>query len=195
MTLFEKELFGSHGFSLISANGLHAIISANPQLLLPTKSVVVYARKQSHSTIFEWQVKEKGWYLYVGEYPTGWEKKVKVVNLPTPMKKSSVSRFAKPKPAKKGDDSFEPCSNIVPYKGKLPPIGNIVLEGSPPPSARTCFNRRPTVGKPRPTVGKPRPFAPQPSTDAPPSSRTCNNKRKTSLPPPSAIAERRVCYL
>ena len=80
----------------------------------------------------------------------GWEKKVKVVKLPTPTKKSSVSRFAKPKPAKKGDDSFETCSNIVPYKGKLPPIGNIVLEGSSPPSARTHFSRRPIAGKPRP---------------------------------------------
>ena len=75
---------------------------------------------------------------------------MKVVNLPTPVKKSSVSWSAKPKPAKKGDDSFETCSDIVPYEGKLPAIGNIVLEGSSPPSARTHFSRRPIAGKPRP---------------------------------------------
>ena len=45
MTSFEKELLGSREFSLIPPNGLHAIISANPQLLPPTKSMVVYARK------------------------------------------------------------------------------------------------------------------------------------------------------
>ena len=60
MTSFEKELLGSHGFSLIPPNGLHAIISANLRLLQPTKSVVAYARKQIWSAIFEWQAKEKG---------------------------------------------------------------------------------------------------------------------------------------
>ena len=59
MTSFEQELLGSHGFSLIPPDSLHAIISANPWLLLPTKSVVVYAKKQSWSTIFEWQANEK----------------------------------------------------------------------------------------------------------------------------------------
>ena len=54
MTSFEKELLGSHGFSLIPPNGLHAIISANLRLLQPTKSVVAYARKQIWSAIFEW---------------------------------------------------------------------------------------------------------------------------------------------
>ena len=45
MISFEQELLGSHGFSLILPDGLNAIISANPRLLLPTKSVVAYARK------------------------------------------------------------------------------------------------------------------------------------------------------
>ena len=45
MTSFKQELLGSHGFSLIPLYGLHAIIFANFQLLLPTKSVVAYARR------------------------------------------------------------------------------------------------------------------------------------------------------
>ena len=45
MTSFKKELFGSCGFSLIPPNGLGAVISVNPRLLLPTKSVLAYARK------------------------------------------------------------------------------------------------------------------------------------------------------
>ena len=150
--------------------------------------MVAYTRKQSRSAIFEWQAKEKGWYLYAGEYPTDWEKKLKVVNLPTPAKKGLVSQSAKPKSAKRGDDSSETCSNIVPYKGSLPPIGNVVLEGSPPPSTHTRSNRHPTAGKPKPA-------APRPSTNAPPSSRTRGNKRKTSLPPSSTTTERRFCYL
>ena len=92
MTSFEKELLGSCGFSLIPPDGLHAIISANSRFLLLTKSVVAYARKQSQSAIFEWPAKKNGWYLYANEYPTDWEKKLKVVNLPTPVKKGSVSR-------------------------------------------------------------------------------------------------------
>ena len=139
---------GSHGFSLIPPNGLHALISANPRLLLPTKSMVAYARKQNRSTIFEWQVKENGWYLYASEPPMGWEKKVKVVNLPSPTKKGSMSRSTKHKFAKRGDDSSETYSDIVPYEDNLPLIGNIVLEGSPPPFARTYSSRHTTMGKP-----------------------------------------------
>ena len=45
MTSFGQELLGGHGFSLIPPDGFHAIISANPWLLLPTKFVVAYARK------------------------------------------------------------------------------------------------------------------------------------------------------
>ncbi|KAL4606857.1 hypothetical protein ACB092_09G134500 [Castanea dentata] len=155
MTSFEQELLGSRGFSLIPPSGLHATISANLQLLLPTKSVVAYTRKQSWSTIFEWQAKEKGWYLYAGEYPIGWEKKVKVVNLPTPAKKGLVSRSAKPKSTKRGNDSFETYSDIVPYEGGFPPIGSIVLKSSPPLSACTYSSRCPIASKP-----KPKPIAP-----------------------------------
>ena len=63
-------VLGGRGFSLVPREGVYAIISSNLQLLLPTKSVVAYARKQSRSTIFEWQEMEKGWYLYVGEFPS-----------------------------------------------------------------------------------------------------------------------------
>ena len=52
MTSFGQELLGGHGFSPIPPEGLHAIISTNPRLLLPTKSMVAYARKQSKSAIF-----------------------------------------------------------------------------------------------------------------------------------------------
>ena len=37
--------------------------------------MVAYARKQSRFAIFEWQEKEKGWYLYTSEYLVGWKKK------------------------------------------------------------------------------------------------------------------------
>ena len=60
-----------------------------------------------------------------------------MVNLSVLTKKGSVSQFAKPQYTKRGDDSSETCSDIVPYEDGLPPIGNIVLKGSPPPSART----------------------------------------------------------
>ena len=71
MTSFEQELLGSRGFSLIPPDGLSAIISSNPRLLLLTKSMVVYAKKQSQSAIFEWVEKEIGWFWYTGDYPTG----------------------------------------------------------------------------------------------------------------------------
>ena len=89
---------------------------------------------------------------------------------------------------KRGDDSSETCFDIVPYKGNLPSIGNIVFEGSPPPSAHTCSSRRPTVGKPKP-------FVQRPSTNAPPSSKTRGSKRNSFPPPSSATIERRVYYL
>ncbi|KAK9996519.1 hypothetical protein SO802_021205 [Lithocarpus litseifolius] len=184
MTSFGQELLGGRGFSLIPPVDLHAIISANLQLLLPTKSAVAYARKQSKSAIFEWQVNENGWYLRASEYLAGWGKKVKVVNLPAPAKKGSVSLTAEPKSTKKGDDSSETYSDIVPYEGGLPPIGNIVLESSPPPSAHTCSSRHSTTSKPKPS-------APRPAMDTLPSSRTRGSKRKTSPPPLSTTAERR----
>ena len=95
--------------------------------------------------MFEWVKKERGWFWYAGGYPTGWEKRVKLTNISVPVKKS----FA-PWSAKKGDDSSKTCSNIVPFKGDLPSIGNTVLKSSPPPFARTCSSRCPTAGKSRP---------------------------------------------
>ena len=53
MTSFEQELVGSHGFSLIPPDGLNMVILANPRLLLPSKSVLAYTRKQNPSAIFE----------------------------------------------------------------------------------------------------------------------------------------------
>ena len=53
MTSFEQELLGSCGFSLICPDGLDMVILASPRLLLPSKSVLAYARKQNSSTIFE----------------------------------------------------------------------------------------------------------------------------------------------
>ena len=121
--------------------------------------------------------------MHVGDYPTGWEKKVKVINISVPSKKG----FAKSKSAKKGTDSFEACSDIVPFESDLLPVGNIVLESSPPPFARARSSRHPIASKSKPV-------ALRPSTDAPPSSRTQGSKRKTSPPPTSTTTERRVCY-
>ena len=188
MTSFGQELLGGRGFSLIPPEGLHAIISVNPRLLLPTKFVVAYARKQSKSTIFEWKEKEKWWYLYAGEYPVSWEKKVRVLNLPVLAKKGLMSWTAKPKLAKRGDDSFETYFDIVPYEGDLPLIGNIALESSSLPSAFSYSSRRFIASKRKP-------LAPRPTMDAPPFCRTRGSKRKTSPPPPFAIFERRVYYL
>ena len=71
MTSFEKELIGSHGFSLVPPDGLSAIISVNPRLLLPFKSVLAYARKQNQSGIFEWDEEKRGWHWHTGDYPLG----------------------------------------------------------------------------------------------------------------------------
>ena len=62
MISFVQELLGSRVFSLIPPDGLSAVISANPQLLLPTKFVVIYARKQSWSAIFKWDEEKRGWF-------------------------------------------------------------------------------------------------------------------------------------
>jgi len=104
------------------------------------------------------------------------------------VKKSSAPRSVKHKFAKKGDDSSEICSDIVLFEGSLPPIGNIALESSPPPFARTRSSRRPIAGKSRLT-------ALWSSIDAPPSSRTQGRKRKTSPPPTFATIERKVYCL
>ena len=73
------------------------VVSVNPRLLLPSKSVLAYARKQSRSAIFEWDAEKKGWFWHTGDYPPGWEKKVKVINLFILSKKAP----AKPKSAGK----------------------------------------------------------------------------------------------
>ena len=65
-----------------------------------------------------------------------------MTNIFVPVKKSSTPQSTKSKSAKKGDNSSKTCSNIVPFKGDLPPVGNIVLESSPPPFARTHSSRR-----------------------------------------------------
>ena len=70
MTSFEKELVGSHGFSLVPPEGLSAVILVNPRLLLPSKSLLAYARKQNRFAIFEWDKKKKGWHWHVDDYPS-----------------------------------------------------------------------------------------------------------------------------
>lgn len=42
------------------------------------------------------------------------------MNVPVPTKKGSISQSAKPRSAKKGDDSSETCYDIVLYKDDLP---------------------------------------------------------------------------
>ena len=97
MDSFVAELAGSRGFSLIPPEGLSMVALVNPRLLLPSRSILAYARKQSRSVIFEWDAEKKGWFWHAGNYPPGWEKKVKVINLPVPSKKAP----AKPKSAAK----------------------------------------------------------------------------------------------
>ena len=62
MILFEQELMGSRGFSLVPPDGLSVVISGNPQLLLPSKSMLAYARKQNRSAIFKWDEEKRGWH-------------------------------------------------------------------------------------------------------------------------------------
>ena len=62
MDSFVAEFAGSCCFSLIPPEGLGMVASVNLHLLLPSKSVLAYARKQSWSTIFEWDAKKKGWF-------------------------------------------------------------------------------------------------------------------------------------
>ena len=101
MTSFEQELMGSRGFFLVPPYGLSAIILVNPQLLLPSKSMLAYARKQNRFVIFEWDEEKRGWHWHAGDYPLGWEKKVKVMNISVPSKKTpaKLKSASKPKPA------------------------------------------------------------------------------------------------
>ena len=68
---FEQELVGSRGFSLIPPEGLGMVVSPNPRLLLPSKSMLAYAKKQNRFAIFEWDEGKKGWYWHAGVYPPG----------------------------------------------------------------------------------------------------------------------------
>ena len=74
MTSFEQELLGSCGFSLIPPDGLGMVISASPRLLLPSKSMLAYIKKQGRSAILEWDEEGGGWYWHAGDYPLGWRK-------------------------------------------------------------------------------------------------------------------------
>ena len=77
MDSFIAELAGSHGFSLIPPEGLSMVASANPRLLLPSRSVLAYARKQSRSAIFEWDVEKEGGFGMLVTIPLVGRKKLK----------------------------------------------------------------------------------------------------------------------
>jgi len=113
MTSFEKELMGSCGFSLVPPDGLSTIILVNPWLLLPSKFVLAYARKQNWFGIFEWDEEKRVWYWHTGDYPPGWEKKVKVINILVLSKKAPAKpKFAsKPKPAAPRPSTSAPPSS------------------------------------------------------------------------------------
>ena len=126
------ELARSSGFSFIPPEGLSTVASVNPRLLLPSRTVLAYARKQSRSAIFEWDAEKKGWFWHAGDYPPGWEKKVKVINLPIPSEKSPAKpKFAaKPKSASKTKPTTP-----------LPPAGAL-------PASRTRGSKRKTTPHP-----------------------------------------------
>ena len=115
---------GSHGFSLILLDGLNAVILANPLLLLSSKSVLAYARKQSRFAIFEWDEEKIGWYWHAGAYPPGWEKKVKVTNISVPSKKGPTklksARKSKPTTPQPSTDA-PPSSRTRGSKRKTTP--------------------------------------------------------------------------
>ena len=122
MTSFEKELIGSRGFSLVPPDGLSTIISPNPRLLLPFKSVLAYAWKQNRSTIFKWDDEKKGWHRHAGDYPPSWEKKVKVTNISAPSKKApaKLKSASKLKPATpRPSTNAPPSSRTQGSKGKI----------------------------------------------------------------------------
>ena len=73
---------------------------------LPSKFVLAYARKQSRFAIFEWDEEKRGCHWHTGDYPPGWEKKVKVTNISVLSKKgpaklnfASKSKPATPRPS------------------------------------------------------------------------------------------------
>lgn len=117
---------------------------------------------------------------------------MKVENLPLLVQKDSTSKFANSKSTKKGKvaatNALEACLEIVHYKEGIPLIASIIIESTPPSSARTHSTERSTMAKSKPPLSR------QPSNTLP-SSRTHGSKKKT-FPPVSFIAsKRRVCYL
>ena len=132
MDSFVAELAKSRGFSLIPLERLSTVASTNPRLLLPSRSVLAYARKQSRSAIFEWDAEKRGWFLHTGDYPPSWEKKVKVINLLAPSEKVP----AKPRSAAK----FKPTSKTKPAT-PLPPAGAL-------PAVKTRGSKRKTTPHP-----------------------------------------------
>ena len=124
MNSFDAESAGSSSFSLIPPEGLSMVISPNPRLLLPSRSVLAYARKQNRSAIFEWDEEKSGWYWHTGDYPSGWEKKVKVVNSPASAKKVSTKLKSANKPksaAPQPPASATPASRTRGSKRKTTP--------------------------------------------------------------------------
>ena len=111
MDSFMAKLAGSRGFSLIPPEGLIMVVSVDPRLLLPSISVLAYARKQSRLAIFEWDAEKKGWFWHTGDYPPGWEKKVKVINL------SVLSKKAPAKPKSTG--KTKPATPLPPASAPL----------------------------------------------------------------------------
>ena len=118
MATFVDELADSRGFSLIPLDRLGMVVLVNPRLLLPFKSILAYVRKQSQSAIFE--------------YPPGWEKKVKVINISVPSKKAP----AKPKSVGKNKPAtplppkvFLWLAELVVAKGKLLLTSYLPLNG------------------------------------------------------------------
>ena len=75
MASFKQELMGSRGFFLIPPNRFSAVILANPRLLLPSKFVLAYARKQNRSASFEWVEEDRGCLWHASDYLAGLEKK------------------------------------------------------------------------------------------------------------------------
>lgn len=148
--------------------------------------------RQGWAGIFEWCEGQQDWFWYDGDFPQGWEKKVKISNAPpSTSKKSSTYRSTKPKSAKKskGVATSTPtvCFDIVPYGEKLPPIGNIVLDETPL-VLKTRIARKSTIVNSKPPLPK------QP-LDATPSSRTNGSKRKISPKASTTQLERKVCLL
>lgn len=117
---------------------------------------------------------------------------MKVENLPLLVQKDSTSKFANSKSTKKGKvaatNALEACLEIVHYKEGIPLIASIIIESTPPSSARTHSTKRSTMAKSKPPLSR------QPSNTLP-SSRTHGSKKKTFPPVSFTASKRRVCYL